>query len=107
YGSARRGLGMRQTVLPRGRKLDLARPVRLGREAAKRLAPPAFRRRDIVERVDVEAGDPVLGVCDLRRQALDQGVRPVAASKQQAREETAVPAGRPFRFAYLVPRLPS
>src|SRR5207249_1880021 len=68
-------------------------------EPAKRLAPPAFRRRQLVEGVDVETGDLVPRVAELRRQALDQGTGPVAAAQEQAREQSAVATNEPRRLA--------
>src|SRR2546427_5398553 len=68
-------------------------------EPAKRLAPPAFRRRQLVEGVDVEAGDLVPGIAELRRQALDQGTGPVAAAYEQARDQSPMATHEPRRLA--------
>src|SRR5215831_1235554 len=73
-------------------------------KSAKRLAPPVFRSGELVECVDMEAGDSVPGVTELRSQALDQGVGPVAVVHQQAREQPAVPADEPRRLADSDPR---
>src|SRR5262245_28310218 len=73
-------------------------------ETAKRLAPPAFRGGELVEGVDVEAGDSVPAVTELRRQALDQGAGPVAVGHQQAREQPAVPPDESRRLADADPR---
>src|SRR5437763_10272040 len=73
-------------------------------KTAKTLASPALGRLELVERVDVEARDAARGIAELRRQALDQGGRAVAAWQQGAREEAAVPADEPSRLAHSDPR---
>src|SRR5436309_10029433 len=73
-------------------------------EPAKQLAPPAFRRRELVERVDVEAADSRCGIGELRRQPLDQRSGAVASTQQQAREQAAVPAHDSARLADSDPR---
>src|SRR3989442_79670 len=72
-------------------------------DAPDRLLPPALGLGELVEREDVEAAD-VAGVAGLRRQALDQVARSIAAAQQQACQHVPVLPQEPCRLADADPR---
>src|SRR5437763_3403526 len=53
-------------------------------------AAPALGRLHLIERVDVEPGDAVVGVPDEGRDVRDEVIRPVAAPPHQPRDEAPV-----------------